>query len=132
VPNNYQTTWQNAKQMSLRIAGYKKLNSPRYYMVTFDLKGSDGRKSIYNRFTRHLNKFLGKDNVNRIIKQCYFIKSDYGARDVRTEMQGLLSDSDSILVARLQPGRSYSLKTPGAGKAARAFFDTLKADESRK
>ena|ERR1700693_2643231 len=113
-----------------RISGYKKLNRPRYYLVTFDLKRSAGRQALYTRFKRRLEKILGRANVGSIIKQCYFVKSTLKSSYIRAEMQTILAPQDSILIARLQPGYSYSLKKPGSGRRAKQYFKALREDEA--
>lgn len=118
------------KEIDDRKSKYKRLNHPRYLMVTFDLKGSKNRKWVYSFFEKYLGYFLDNENSYKIIKQCYFVKSNFRERDVREEMQNVLEKRDSILVARLQPGHSYSLKVPGKGTTAKTYFSDLKADES--
>jgi hypothetical protein len=108
-----------------RVAGYKRLNEDHFYMVTFDLRGAVGREALYRKFGTHLKELVGRENAHRLIKQCYFVRSSFLPRDIRTEMQQLLSGRDSILVARLAPGASYRVTQPGAGPAARHFFREL-------
>jgi hypothetical protein len=112
-----------------RKTRYTKLNRLQYYMVTFDLSGSDGRQATYARFRTRLGALIGIDNVVRGIKQVYFIRSDYLPKDIRSEMERVLEAQDSIIVTRLQPGESFRLCAPGAGRKARAFFADLERDE---
>lgn len=109
-----------------RISGYELVNSDRFYMVTFDLKGARGREALYAKFGSHLRAFVGRENAHRFIKQCYFVRCRFKRRDVRTEMQRLLSGRDSILVAQLAPGASFLLTQQGVAQAARQFFADLR------
>jgi len=111
------------------MRSYRKLNAVRYYMVTFDLKKAKGREALYNKFRSHLSAFVGAGNTHRFIKQCYFVRCRFAQKDIRTEMQALLSASDSILVTRLGPGASFSLHAQGAAPAARQFFADLRDAE---
>lgn len=113
----------------LRKAGYARLNRAQYFMVTFDLSGSAGRQAVYARFRARLGALVGAENVVRAIKQVYFVKADFSSRDIREEMQRVLERQDSIIITRLQPGESFRLKVPGAGRAAKAFFAELEEDE---
>ena len=114
------------EQLERRKAGYRRLNAPMYFMVTFDLKGAEGRTAVYGAFRRRLGKLLGAENTYRVIKQCYFVRSMYDIADVRAEMMRELERQDSIIVVRLQPGQSFRL--PGAGRKAREFFAMLESD----
>lgn len=117
------------EELARRVQSYRKLNTVRYYMATFDLKGAKGREALYNKFRSHLNAFMEAGNTHKFIKQCYFVRCRFAQKDVRTEMQALLSARDSILVTRLGPGASFSLRARGAAPAARQFFADLRDAE---
>lgn len=120
----------DAALLAARKAGYTRLNRAQYFVVTFDLSGAAGREALYPRFKKRLEDLLFPQNVVRTIKQIYFVKSIYSPADIRSEMQLLLEPQDSIIIVRLQPGHSYRLPTPGAGRKAKTFFDQLGQDEA--
>lgn len=97
----------------------------RTYLVTFDLENSKNRTNDYKRAEAALHFRFGANKCWKLVKQCYIVRTNMTAVDIRLTLTQRLGASCNILVVRLRKGYAFKINDPAKRQQAHICLDHI-------